>query len=350
MHWRSTARHDELMVRLEERPWRGGTTVLLDRRDAAHRGHGPAASLEFAISLAASIGVHLIGRGDPVHAGHRGRGRAHRAGPDRRRRRAAGRAGRAASLRPARADRAGAASGDRPDRRAGRARAGRAGRAAGAAGRRARGAAGHGDLGATRRAGPGDAGADTGGTRSGHRDRRPSRDNGRGPTERGAPASDQVAGPAATLRRAGWQVVVATAGAAPADRLGRADPDRPGRGAAMITCTAPGFGRPGPGPTAGPDRPERALPWVTASAAGVAVLLAGAPVQVGRARRRVARIRGGRGGRRGAERAAAAPPGGAAGRRRPVRRRAAPAHRAVHRRRRAGRAARTGAARPGSAS
>ena len=66
VHWRSTARHDELMVRQEERPWRGGTTVLLDRRDAAHRGRGPAASLEFAISLVASIGVHLIGRGAPV--------------------------------------------------------------------------------------------------------------------------------------------------------------------------------------------------------------------------------------------------------------------------------------------
>ncbi|MGH3620796.1 MAG: DUF58 domain-containing protein, partial [Sciscionella sp.] len=29
VHWRSTARRDELMVRVEERPWRGGTTVLL---------------------------------------------------------------------------------------------------------------------------------------------------------------------------------------------------------------------------------------------------------------------------------------------------------------------------------
>ena len=66
VHWRSTARHDELMVRQEERPWRGGTTVLLDRRDAAHRGRGPGASLEYAISLVASISRHLIGRGAPV--------------------------------------------------------------------------------------------------------------------------------------------------------------------------------------------------------------------------------------------------------------------------------------------
>src|SRR6184192_2184799 len=35
VHWRSTARRDEIMVRVEERPWRGGTTVLLDHRAAA---------------------------------------------------------------------------------------------------------------------------------------------------------------------------------------------------------------------------------------------------------------------------------------------------------------------------
>ena len=66
VHWRSTARHDELMVRLEERPWRAGTTVLLDRRDGAHRGRGADSSLEFAISMAASVCAHLIGRGEPV--------------------------------------------------------------------------------------------------------------------------------------------------------------------------------------------------------------------------------------------------------------------------------------------
>jgi uncharacterized protein (DUF58 family) len=65
VHWRSSARHDELMVRLEERPWRGGMTLLLDRRDAAHRGRGADSSLEFAVSLAASVCVHLIGRGEP---------------------------------------------------------------------------------------------------------------------------------------------------------------------------------------------------------------------------------------------------------------------------------------------
>ncbi len=66
VHWRSTARHDDLMVRQEERPWRGSTTVLLDRRDSAHRGRGPDSSLEFAVSLTASICAHLIARGEPL--------------------------------------------------------------------------------------------------------------------------------------------------------------------------------------------------------------------------------------------------------------------------------------------
>jgi len=66
VHWRSTARHDELMVRLEERPWRGGMTVLLDRRDVAHRGRGADSSLEFAVSLTASICTHLLARGEPL--------------------------------------------------------------------------------------------------------------------------------------------------------------------------------------------------------------------------------------------------------------------------------------------
>lgn len=65
VHWRSTARRDEVMVRVEEKPWRGGTTVLLDHRAAAHHGVGPAASLEWAVELAASVCLHLR------RAGHR---------------------------------------------------------------------------------------------------------------------------------------------------------------------------------------------------------------------------------------------------------------------------------------
>ena len=66
VHWKSTARRDELMVRVEERPWRGGTTVLLDRRLSAHRGHGPGSSLEWAVSLCASICLHLHHCGQQV--------------------------------------------------------------------------------------------------------------------------------------------------------------------------------------------------------------------------------------------------------------------------------------------
>ncbi|MFC3448438.1 DUF58 domain-containing protein [Amycolatopsis speibonae] len=66
VHWRSTARRDEIMVRVEERPWRGGTTVLLDHRAAAHHGTGPAASLEWAVSFAASVSLHLRRSGHRV--------------------------------------------------------------------------------------------------------------------------------------------------------------------------------------------------------------------------------------------------------------------------------------------
>jgi uncharacterized protein (DUF58 family) len=66
VHWRSTARRDELMVRVEERPWRGGTTVLLDRRGPAHRGQGPSASLEWAVSLTGSVCLHLHHCGQQV--------------------------------------------------------------------------------------------------------------------------------------------------------------------------------------------------------------------------------------------------------------------------------------------
>jgi len=68
VHWRTTARRDELMVRVEEWPERGGATVLLDHRNAAHQGSGPTSSLEYAVSLAASVYVHLRQRGTSSHA------------------------------------------------------------------------------------------------------------------------------------------------------------------------------------------------------------------------------------------------------------------------------------------
>lgn len=66
VHWRTTARRDELMVRVEEWLERDGATVLLDHRGGAHRGSGPTSSLEYAVSLAASVYVHLRQRGQRV--------------------------------------------------------------------------------------------------------------------------------------------------------------------------------------------------------------------------------------------------------------------------------------------
>lgn len=83
VHWRATARTGELMVRLEERPWRAQATLLLDTRTCAHviaprsvAGSraapvaGPAGdpcpppdSLEWLVEAAAAIGTALAGRG-----------------------------------------------------------------------------------------------------------------------------------------------------------------------------------------------------------------------------------------------------------------------------------------------
>ena len=66
VHWRSSARVGELMVRREEQPWQSRATLFLDNRVRAHRGQGIASSLEAAVSVAASIAVHLSHRGFTV--------------------------------------------------------------------------------------------------------------------------------------------------------------------------------------------------------------------------------------------------------------------------------------------
>lgn len=72
VHWRATARTGELMVRLEERPWRSSATLLLDTRSRAHLlvpggepgvGTGPEDSLEWVVEAAASIGSALAAGG-----------------------------------------------------------------------------------------------------------------------------------------------------------------------------------------------------------------------------------------------------------------------------------------------
>jgi uncharacterized protein (DUF58 family) len=62
VHWPSTARLDELMIRQNEMPWQARVTVLLDVRRRAHHGD----SLELAVSAAASIVAACWQRGSLV--------------------------------------------------------------------------------------------------------------------------------------------------------------------------------------------------------------------------------------------------------------------------------------------
>ncbi|MBW8704055.1 hypothetical protein MBT84_31115 [Streptomyces sp. MBT84] len=66
VHWRSTARYGELMVRREEQPQRARCTVLLDTRAIAFRGSGPDSAFEWAVAGAASALVHMLERGFSV--------------------------------------------------------------------------------------------------------------------------------------------------------------------------------------------------------------------------------------------------------------------------------------------
>lgn len=62
VHWPATARHDELMVRQDELPWQGRTTVVLDDRAGVHTPE----SFERMVSAAASILVAGTRRQDLV--------------------------------------------------------------------------------------------------------------------------------------------------------------------------------------------------------------------------------------------------------------------------------------------
>jgi uncharacterized protein (DUF58 family) len=63
VHWKSTARYGELMVRREEHQLRNSASLFLDTRRSAHAGSAPASTFEFAVSAAASIGTHLSDEG-----------------------------------------------------------------------------------------------------------------------------------------------------------------------------------------------------------------------------------------------------------------------------------------------
>jgi uncharacterized protein (DUF58 family) len=63
VHWRSTARTGDLMVRREEQPFQSRATLLLDGRSGAHRGDGLTSSFEWSVSAAASAAVSLARNG-----------------------------------------------------------------------------------------------------------------------------------------------------------------------------------------------------------------------------------------------------------------------------------------------
>jgi len=66
VHWRTSAKTGELMVRREEEPWQARCTLFIDNRTTAHRGSGPDSSFERAVTAAASIAVHLAALGVQV--------------------------------------------------------------------------------------------------------------------------------------------------------------------------------------------------------------------------------------------------------------------------------------------
>ncbi len=66
IHWRSTARLGDLMVRREEQAWDPSASIILDSRVRAHAGPGMHNSLEWAISAAASVAIHFLSDGFSV--------------------------------------------------------------------------------------------------------------------------------------------------------------------------------------------------------------------------------------------------------------------------------------------
>lgn len=60
IHWPSSARVDELMVRREEQQWQSRCTLLIDNRRTSHRGYGVNSSMETAVRATASIVRNLV--------------------------------------------------------------------------------------------------------------------------------------------------------------------------------------------------------------------------------------------------------------------------------------------------
>ncbi|WP_040161727.1 DUF58 domain-containing protein [Nigerium massiliense] len=84
VHWPSTARAGQLMVRREEQAWDPAAWLVLDSRSSSHGGaRATSASFEWLVTLAASVGVRLIDDGyvvsitDVDSTTHSSRGREH---------------------------------------------------------------------------------------------------------------------------------------------------------------------------------------------------------------------------------------------------------------------------------
>jgi len=60
IHWPTSARMDQLMVRREEQQWQSRCTLLIDNRRISHRGYGADSSMETAVGAAASIMRNLV--------------------------------------------------------------------------------------------------------------------------------------------------------------------------------------------------------------------------------------------------------------------------------------------------
>lgn len=63
IHWPSTAKRGELMVRREEQAWDPSAAILIDSRITAHAGEGRTGSFEWAVCAAASIASRLLDDG-----------------------------------------------------------------------------------------------------------------------------------------------------------------------------------------------------------------------------------------------------------------------------------------------
>ena len=63
VHWRSSAKRGQLMIRQEERPWQARALLALDLRREAHRGQGAQSSFERMISIVASMAARLSASG-----------------------------------------------------------------------------------------------------------------------------------------------------------------------------------------------------------------------------------------------------------------------------------------------